>query len=436
MGSEEYTLMSTGDVIDLKEEGVKVELRGWIHRKFSVGGKTFIWLRDHGGYIQCVIDKSSVRGETYEEFERARRESSVIVRGYTKADQRAPGGVEVRVIDGKVIHNSEDFPIKGGESVEFLLDNRHLWLRSTRMQAIMKIKHTLLKALREYFISDGWYEVTPPILTSTAVEGGATLFKVDYFGEPAYLSQSAQFYLEVLCYSLGKVWSITPSFRAEKSRTRRHLSEYTHFEVEAAWMEMEDLIKVAEGSIEYAVGVVLDERRKELELLNRDTSGLERVKAPFPRITYAEAIDRLVRRGFNVRWGDDLGADEEAALTQDFEVPFFVYHFPKTLKPFYMKIEPSNPSVVRGFDLLVPEGYGEIIGGSQREDDYEVLLKRIIEEGYDPANYYWYLDLRRYGSVPHSGFGLGIERALMWIAGLDHIRDATPFPRFRERIKP
>ncbi len=436
MSTNEHMPLSVEQIIEMKEEGIKVELRGWIHRKFAVGGKIFVWLRDHSGYIQCVVDKSAVEQNVYEAFDKAKRESSIIIRGYTKLDQRAPGGVEVRVTDGKVIHNSEDFPIKGGESVEFLLDNRHLWLRATKMQAIMKIKHSLLKALRDYYIADGWFEVTPPILTSTAAEGGATLFKVDYFGEPAYLSQSAQFYLEVLCYSLGKVWSITPSFRAEKSRTRRHLSEYTHFEVEAAWMEMEELMKVAEQSLEYVVGVVVDERRKELEILGRDVSKLERVKAPFPRITYREAIERLSRKGFNVKWGDDLGADEEAALTTDFDSPFFVYYFPKSLKPFYMKIEPSDPSVVRGFDMLAPEGYGEIIGGSQREDDYETLHSRIVEEGYDPADYYWYLDLRKYGSVPHSGFGLGVERVLMWIAGLDHIRDATPFPRFRERIKP
>jgi len=416
--------------------GDKVRLRGWIHRKFHVGKKIFVWLRDSTGYIQCVVEEEKVERSVFSSFEEAKRESSIEIEGIVKEDSRAPGGKEVEVMGGRVVSFSEDFPIKGGEGVEFLLDNRHLWLRSTHLTAVMKIKHSIMKLLREFYLNDGWYETTPPILTSSAVEGGATLFKVDYFGEPVYLSQSAQFYLEVLIYSLEKVFSITPSFRAERSRTRRHLSEYYHFEVEAAWMSMEELMDVTEKSIEYVVQNVLDERAKELEILGRNVEPLKRVKAPFPRITYTEAIDILKKKGVQINWGDDYGADEEAVLTRSFETPFFVTHFPKSVKPFYMKVSEEDEKVVKGFDLLAPEGYGEIIGGSQREDNYEVLLNRIKEQGYDPRDYYWYLDLRKYGSVPHSGYGLGIERVTMWIAGLEHIRDATPFPRFRDRTKP
>jgi asparaginyl-tRNA synthetase len=416
--------------------GSQVRLRGWIHRKFHVGGKIFIRIRDSSGIIQCVIDKSRVKNRVFKEFDKAKRESSVWVEGIVKEDTRAPCGREVVVEDGGIVGYSDDFPIKGGEGIEFLLDNRHLWLRSTRLTNIMKVKHTVLDAIREYHRTNGWWEVTPPILTGSAVEGGATLFSLDYFGQKAYLSQSAQLYLEVLIYSLEKVWAITPSFRAEKSRTRRHLAEYTHFEVEAAWMDMEDMMVEAEKAVSYVVERVLQENERELKALNRDLKPLERVKPPFPRITYSEAVDILNEMGKPVEWGEDFGADEESLLTSRFEKPFFITHFPKKIKAFYMKLDEKNPSLVKGFDLLAPEGYGEIIGGSQREDNYDKLYNRILEEGYDPNDYKWYLDLRKYGTVPHSGYGLGIERLVMWLTGIDHIRDATPFPRFRERLKP
>ncbi len=411
----------------------RVAVRGWIYRKFALGGKIFVRVRDSTGVIQCVVDASRVSNEVYSSIEKAKIESSIIIEGVLRREKRAPGGFEILVDNAKVVSYSEDFPIKGGEGIEFLLDKRHLWIRSRKLTCIMKIKHTVLKALREYFVENGWWEVTPPIITASAVEGGATLFKIDYFGEPAYLSQSAQLYLESLVYSLEKVWSITTSFRAEKSRTRRHLSEYTHFEVEAAWMDMEDMMKIAEESISYTISRVLEERRKELEILGRDVSMLEKVKPPFPRMTYTEAIEVLRKNGVDIEWGEDFGADEESVLSKKFDKPFFITHFPKKIKAFYMKVSDENPEVVLGFDMLAPEGYGEIIGGSQREDDYNKLLNRIIEEGLNPKDYEWYLDLRKYGSIPHSGFGIGIERLVMWIAGLDHIRDATPFPRFRGR---
>ncbi|RLG88262.1 MAG: asparagine--tRNA ligase, partial [Thermoprotei archaeon] len=344
---------------------------------------------------------------------------------------------EVLVKELEIYSISEPFVLRGIEDVDFLLDNRHLWIRSRKLTAVMKVKHTVLEAAREWLIENGWWEVTPPILTASACEGGATLFEVKYFEKKAYLSQSAQLYLEALIFPLGKVWSLTPSFRAEKSRTRRHLAEYWHLELEAAWFDMEDMMKVAEELISYIVARVLEERLKELEFLKRDVSKLETaLHTPYPRITYTEAIERLKKKGFSIEWGEDLGADEERALTEDFNKPFFVTHFPKKIKAFYMKLDPSNPNVVLGFDLLAPEGYGEIIGGSQREDDYDKLIKRIDEENMNPDDYKWYLDLRRYGSVPHSGFGLGIERMVMWLCGLEHIRDAIPFPRFRGRIYP
>ncbi len=434
--TEQKVLTRVEEVFNQESDGMKAVLRGWIHRKFNVGGKIFLRLRDSTGVVQCVVDKAVVEEDVYKEIEEAKRESSVVIEGVVRKEKRAPGGFEVLVEKARVVGYSDDFPIKGGEGIDFLLEKRHLWLRSRKLTSVMKIKHSILKALRQYYIEEGWWEVTPPILTASAVEGGATLFKVDYFGEPAYLSQSAQLYLEVLVYSLEKVWSITPSFRAEKSRTRRHLSEYTHFEAEAAWMDMDEMMRVAEKTVEYVIATVVEERRRELEELGRDISVLEKVRAPFPRITYTEAVEILKKDGMIFEWGMDFGADEEAVLTRHFDTPFFVTLFPKKIKAFYMKLYDKNPNLVLGFDMLAPEGYGEIIGGSQREDNYEILLNRIREEGLDPADYQWYLDLRRYGSVPHSGYGLGVERLLMWIAGLDHIRDTTPFPRFRGRITP
>ncbi len=417
--------------------GEEVELRGWVYRHRVIGGKVFVVLRDSTGIIQCVIDSSKVSPQVYDTAVDLGIESSIAVKGIVRKEPRAPGGYELHVKDLKVYGISRDFPIKGGEGIEYLLDNRHLWIRSRKLTTVMKIKHTVLKASREWLLENGWWEVTPPILTASACEGGATLFEVKYFDKKAYLSQSAQLYLEVLIYSLEKVWSLTPSFRAEQSRTRRHLAEYWHLELEAAWYNMYDMMNVAEELTAYIIKRVLEENEKELKLLNRDTSILEKsTKTPYPRITYDEVIDRLKKKGLAISWGEDLGADEERVLTQDFETPFFITHFPKEIKSFYMKTDPKRPEVVLGFDLLAPEGYGEIIGGSEREDNYEKLYQRILEEGYDPSDYKWYLDLRKYGSVPHSGFGLGIERLVMWIAGLDHIRDAIPFPRYRGRIYP
>jgi len=416
--------------------GLTVKLKGWVYRKRVVGGKVFIVLRDSSGIIQCVIDRGNVDSKTWINAEKITRESSCIVEGVVRKEPRAPTGYEIHVFKLKIVGLSDWFPIRGGEGVDYLLDNRHLWLRSRKLQAIMKIKHTVLQAGREYFNKNGWWEVTPPIITGSACESGATQFEINYYGQKAYLSQSAQLYLESLIYVLDKVWSLTPSFRAEKSRTRRHLAEYWHLEAEAAWYGMEDMVKVTEELVSYIVRKVLDERIEELEFLKRNVEFLENAKPPYPRIRYDDAIEILQKKGIDVKWGDDLGADEERILTQEFDKPFFITHFPRQIKAFYMKLDPEDPRFVLGFDLLAPEGYGEIVGGSVREDDYNTLLKRISEFGLNPEEYKWYLDLRKYGSVPHSGFGLGVERTVMWVAGLDHIRDAIPFPRFRERLRP
>jgi len=423
----------------LKSEcvGLRVCIRGWIYRRSVVGKKAFVRLRDSTGVIQVVVDASRLGEKLVGELKDIGLEASVIACGLVRESKRAPGGFEIEADYFTIIGYSRDFPIKGGEGVDYLMDNRHLWIRSPRYSKIFRIKHTVLTAGREYFIKNGYWEVTPPILTASACEGGATLFPVDYFGTKAYLSQSAQLYLEALVYVLEKVFSLTPSFRAERSRTRRHLTEYWHLEPEAAWHSMEDMMRVAEELVAYIVGRVLEERRRELEDLGRDINTLKKsLNTPYPRVKYDEAIEILQKKGINVKWGDDLGADEERVLTMEFETPFFLTHFPKSVKSFYMKIDRSRPDVVLGFDLLAPEGYGEIIGGGEREDDYNTLYQRILEQGLNPEDYKWYLDLRRYGSVPHSGFGLGIERAVMWIVGLDHIREAIPFPRYRERIYP
>nr|WP_173072224.1 asparagine--tRNA ligase [Acidilobus saccharovorans] len=428
------SFMSSREVV-ASSEGSRVKLRGWVYRKRDLSSKIFIVVRDSEGIVQCVVDRSNE--ELSKAAEKVTIESSVEVEGVVRSDQRAPGGKEVNVERLNIVGLADDFPIKGGESVDYLLDIRHLWLRSRRLTQIMRIRATVLEALRNYFISNGWWEVSPPILTQSAVEGGATLFPVDFFGRKAYLSQSAQFYLEVMIFSLERVWSLTPSFRAERSRTRRHLYEYWHLEGEAAWMDMHDMMKFVEGLVKSAVKAVLDKRQEELQFLRRNQEPLEEtLKSSFEEVTYDEAIERLQKRGFKIKWGDDIGADEEKALTQDLSVPFFLTMFPKHLKSFYMKTCDRRPEVVLGFDLEAPEGYGEVVGGSQREDRYDVLLQRIKESNLNPDDYQWYLDLRRYGSVPHSGFGLGVDRLVMWIAGLDHIRDSIPFPRLRERIYP
>ncbi|HIP90582.1 MAG TPA: asparagine--tRNA ligase [Candidatus Nanopusillus sp.] len=427
----------------LKDEivGKEVSVKGWVYRKREFKDKIFIVLRDSTNIIQTIVRKENVSKEVWDKALELQIEGSLEVKGILRKDPRAPTGYEIDVKDIVIYDYGQLFPIRGGEEVDTIQKLRHLWIRNRKFTAIMKIKHSLLKHLRDWFINDGWWEVHPPILVGNACEETTTLFEVNYFGKKAYLSQSAQLYLEALIYSLEKVFSLTPSFRAEKSRTRRHLHEYWHFEIEAAWYHLEDLIKVTEESLKYAIEKTIEERRRELDMLGRDISYLKKVvEEPWINMKYKEAIDILQSKGVNIEYGQDLGADEERELTKDFEVPIFLTYYPREMKAFYMY--EVGDGTVKNFDLLAPEGYGEIIGGSEREWRYDILKKKIEEWELDKLKvvvgdieigaYDWYLDLRKYGSIPHSGWGLGLERFVMWIAKLEHIRDTLPFPRLRE----
>jgi len=401
-------------------------------RKFK--DKTFILIRDSTGIVQAVVAHDKVRGS---EVDNLAIESSVIVKGRLVKDERAPNGYEVRVNELRIIGPSRNFPITKDYSETFLLDVRHLWIRSRKMTNILKVRSKVFELIHEYFRSRGFYEVHCPMFITAAVEGGATLFELEYFDRgKVYLTQSSQFYLEALIYSLEKVYTIAPSFRAEKSRTRRHLTEFWHAEAEVAWAHLEDILKVEEELITHVVKGVLENAREELDTLRRDVKPLERVKPPFPRISYDEAIEILKSKGFRIEWGEDLGADEERALTLEFDKPVFIIGYPETVKAFYHKNDPKRPEVTLSADLLAPEGYGEIIGGGERIENEEELIEKIIRFGLEPKNYEWYIDLRRYGSVPHSGFGLGVDRLVMWICGLDHIVHAIPFPRTIRRVYP
>lgn len=414
-------------------EGVAT-VRGWVHRKRALKEKVFVVLRDSTGVMQLVFPR-----DRFKIAEELNLESALVATGILVKEPRAPGGVEMHVEKIEWVYIGEPYPINEDAAVadsEYLLDVRHLWLRSRRMQAVLKIRHTVFGAIHEYFRRNGFYEVHTPMFITAAVEGGATLFKVDYFGQPVYLTQSSQFYLEALIYSLEKVYVIAPSFRAEPSRTRRHLTEFWHAEMEIAWSHMEDAARIGEEVISYAVEKVLEERQEELKLLGRKTEYLERAKPPFHRVSYDEAIEILKRKGFKMEWGDDIGADEERALTLEFDRPVILHRFPEKLKAFYHRNDPARPEVTLSFDVLLPEGYGEVIGGGERIYDAKELVDKIVRFGLNPEDYSWYIDLRKYGSVPHSGFGLGVDRLVMWITGADHIRDVVPFPRDVRRTKP
>jgi len=377
--------------------------------------------------------------DVWETAKHITQETSLILRGKLIDNPRAPGGIELHVHDISITHLAKTpYPLgKKAQPPDVLMRWRHLAVRSPKYTKIWLVRERLLQLAREYFVKNGWHEVSPPIIVSTAVEGGATLFEIKYFDDSiAYLSQSAQLYLEVMIFSLGKVWSLTPSFRAEKSRTRRHLAEYWHLEAEAAWCRFEDNLKIQEELVEYIVrGLLNDEDTKIIiQEFRGDLETLEDTKVPFKRITYDDAVELLQSKGVNIKWGDDIGADEEKVLSEEIGELFFLTHFPTHLKAFYVKLDEKRPEVCLAADLLAPEGYGEIIGGSEREDSIDVLVDRIRKEGFDPESYSWYLDLRKYGSVPHSGFGLGVERLLWWILKLDHIRDTLPFPRLA-RVK-
>src|SRR6266540_713422 len=420
--------------LDAKE----VRVRGWLQNKRTGGGIIFLLLRDGSGVVQCTLRKGKVDEKTFEEFQSTRIESSVELHGEVKADPRAPGGREIQVDEGRVVHPAlEEFPIaKQFHGPEFLLDQRHLFVRSDKMRSILRVRAVVLSAVRDWFDKHGFTEVHVPTLTSAAVEGGATLFEVKYFDQKAYLTQSWQLYAEALIASVGSIYTVAPSFRAEKSRTRRHLTEYWHVEAEAPWCDLDGIIKVEEQLLTHILGHLTSSLGAELELFERKLEDLKRVKPPFPRISYDDALTKIGGEKSGIKWGDDLGYEQEKLLTEHFDRPFFVTGYPKKAKAFYHKPDPSRPEVTLSVDMLAPEGYGEITGGGQRIEEYDALVGRMKEEGLDPKSYGWYLDLRKYGSVPHSGFGMGLERLVSWVCRLDHIRDAIAFPRLINRVYP
>ncbi|MEM1563926.1 MAG: asparagine--tRNA ligase [Candidatus Bathyarchaeia archaeon] len=430
--------MSISDILDGKLTESEVEIKGWLVNKRSSGGVQFLIIRDGTGFIQATIHKDEVSAKVFEDTERLTQESSIILRGVVKEDKRAPWGYEIRVRDLQIVHLAErEYPLaKKEHGIDFLMNYRQLWIRSPRQTAILRIRAEVVKACRDFLDSRGFVLTDSPIFTPAAVEGTTTLFEVPYFGEKAYLTQSGQLYVEATIAAFGKVYCFGPTFRAEKSKTPRHLTEFWMVEPEMAFCDFEENLKVQEEMVTYIVKQVLEKRKRELETLKRDIKPLQKVEPPFERISYTEAVEMLQKAGFSIQWGEDLGAPHERYISLQFEKPVFVHRYPAKAKAFYMQPDPENPEVVLCADLMAPEGYGEIIGGSQRIHDLKLLERRIEEFGLPKKAYEWYLDLRRYGSVPHSGFGLGIERTVMWICKLKHIRETIPFPRTITRIYP
>jgi asparaginyl-tRNA synthetase len=432
--------MRAGEVKDVTFVGKEVAVKGWVHRLRKQKENSFIILRDErGGIIQCVLPTDKVANLTIE--------SSIEVTGKVVQDPRAPeGGFEIRGRDLKIYNIAAEYPIGEYQSDELLLDKRHLTLRTRRMISIAKIRASVLHYGRKWFVDNDWMEVTAPTIVKGAVEGGSTLFKLRYFDQDAYLSQSAQLYLEAMIFSLGPVWSLTPSFRAEKSRTVRHLAEFSHLEAEAPWVTIDDILSVEEQLVSYIIQNVTRERIEDLLFLKRDISNLKKVEPPFERLPYIKAIEILRSRGFqiteengtkrDIQIGDDLSIDSERELTKDTDKPIFVVGYPIAVKPFYVKEDKQNPGLGLTADLLAPGGFGEISSGGQREDDIDSITKRMVNEGLKPESYQWYLDLRRYGSVPHGGFGIGIERLVRWITNVEDIKDTVLFPRTMSRVEP
>ncbi len=420
-----------------QHEGRAVTLKGWLYNKRSSGKLHFLLVRDGTGILQCVVFKKDVPEAQFALADHLPQESSVVVTGVVRKDERAPLGFELGVTDLEVVHQAEEYPITPKEhGVAFLLDHRHLWVRSARQHAVLRIRAEVVRACREYFDQRGFVLFDSPILTPAACEGTTTLFETPYFDETAYLTQSGQLYLEAGAAAFGRVYCFGPTFRAEKSKTRRHLMEFWMVEPEVAFMDLAGDMDLAEDFVAAIVARVLATRRRELAVLERDVAVLERVCKPFPRITYAEALELLKQRGFVAEWGADFGADEETAISTSFDRPVLVHRYPTECKAFYMKADPADPRVALCVDMLAPEGYGEIIGGGQREDDLAALQAKVRQHGLPEDAFAWYLELRRYGSVPHAGFGMGIERVVAWLCGLPHVRETIPFPRMLERLRP
>jgi asparaginyl-tRNA synthetase len=419
-------------------EGEEVTIHGWLHNRRSSGKIHFLIVRDGSGFIQAVMSKAAVGDEMFKAADHLSQETSIIVTGTARADKRAPSGYEIDVQKVEVVGESHDYPITPKEhGVDFLLDRRHLWIRSERQQAILRVRHEIINAVRDFFNNRGFILTDTPIFTPAACEGTTTLFPVEYFeDQKAYLTQSGQLYVEANAMALGRVYSFGPTFRAEKSKTRRHLTEFWMVEPEMAYAGLDDVMNLAEDLIVSVVGRVLDKRRQELKVLERDTSKLESVQKPFPRMTYDDAVKTLQGKGLQIEWGGDFGGPDETTLSEQFDRPLMVHRYPAAVKAFYMRPDPERAELALGVDVLAPEGYGEIIGGGERLADLNLLLQRIKEHDLPQEAFEWYLDLRRYGTVPHGGFGMGIERVVAWICKLEHVRETIPYPRMLYRIYP
>jgi asparaginyl-tRNA synthetase len=418
-------------------EGETVTLRGWIYNKRSSGKIAFLQVRDGTGVVQAVATPADVDEKSWELIGELTQESSVLVTGTVRADARAPSGYEVGAENVELVHMAAEYPVSPKEhGIEFLMDHRHLWLRSSRQHAALRVRSKVIHICRSYYHDRGFVLIDSPILTPTSVEGTTTLFSTDYFGEQAFLSQSGQLYLEPACMAHGRVFCFGPTFRAEKSKTRRHLMEFWMLEPEVAFATLDDCMDLAEDFIAHVVQSALEQCKEELEVLERDTSALERVVKPFPRIHYDEAVQILRDAGEDFEWGADFGGGHETLISEAFDRPVLIHRFPTAIKAFYMEPDPERPETALAADMIAPEGYGEIVGGSQRIHDYDLLLSRIREHGLDEEHYQWYLDVRRYGSVPHAGFGMGLERVVAWITGLPHLRETIPYPRMLGRLSP
>lgn len=416
----------------------EVTICGWLYNKRSSGKIRFLMIRDGTGIIQGVLTEADAGPEAFSLFDILTQESAIIVTGNVRADKRAPTGYELTLTKLELVHLAEEYPITPKEhGTAFLMDHRHLWLRSTKQHAVLKVRSTVVKAIRDFFDNRGFVLLDTPIFTPAPCEGTSTLFETDYFeGKKAYLSQSGQLYAEAGAMAFGKVYTFGPTFRAEKSKTRRHLTEFWMVEPEVAYAHLDDIMNLAEDMVVQIVSRVLETNLNELKTLERDISKLEGITKPFPRISYSQALELLDEKGVHVEWGEDLGGEDETVISESFDRPVLIHRYPRQCKAFYMKTDPEDQRLALCVDMVAPEGYGEIIGGSQREDDLETLRRRLMEHDLPEENFKWYLDLRRYGSVPHSGYGLGLERTVAWVCGISHIREAIPFPRTLQRLYP
>ncbi|PWT89468.1 MAG: asparagine--tRNA ligase [Acidobacteria bacterium] len=421
-----------------KHEGQEVTIKGWLQTKRSSGKVQFLIIRDGTGTIQGIVSASAISPEVFQQFDKLTQESAMVIRGKVRADKRAPSGFELDVTGYDIVSIAEEYPITPKEhGVAFLMEKRHLWLRSSRQHAILRIRDEIIRACRDFYHQNGFVLIDAPIFTPAACEGTTTLFETNYFDEgKAYLTQSGQLYSEAACMAFGKIYCFGPTFRAEKSKTRRHLTEFWMIEPEVAFAELDDIMELAENFIAFIVQRVLENRKPELKLLERDISKLEKIQVPFPRITYDDAAALLKEKGIQFEYGNDFGGTDETVLSESYDKPLMVHRYPAQVKAFYMQPDPINPKLALAVDVLAPEGYGEIIGGSQRIHDYDLLLQRIKEHNLPVEAFEWYLDLRKYGTVPHSGFGMGIERMVAWICKLEHVRETIPFPRMLYRIYP